>query len=58
MLTLPELWILLVLDEKTGKLKIPRSVFQCGITGAMLLELAFANRLGLAEGEKVKMLAV
>ena len=56
MLTLPELWILLALDEKAGNLKIPRSVFQCGITGAMLLELAFIHRLSLAEGKKVKML--
>jgi hypothetical protein len=56
MLTLPEQWIILALDEKTGNLKIPRSVFQCGITGGMLLELAIAKRIELTEEKKMAVL--
>jgi hypothetical protein len=52
MLTLPEQWILLNLDEQEGKIRVPRSVFQCGITGGILLELAFSNCLRLEEGKK------
>jgi hypothetical protein len=56
MLTIPEQWIILALDEKTGNLKIPRSVFQCGITGGMLLELAIAKRIELTEEKKMAVL--
>jgi len=56
MLTIPERWIILALDEDTGKIKLPHSAFECGITGGMLLELAIANRIGSIEGKKVKVL--
>jgi hypothetical protein len=56
MLTLPEKWILLTLDEKSGKTKIPRSALECGITAGMLMELAIAGRIELMEGKKIKVL--
>ena len=53
MLTLPEQWIILALDEKKGNLLVSRSAFQCIITGGMLMELAIAGRLRLEHGKKV-----
>jgi hypothetical protein len=53
LLKIPDQWIILALDFDTGKIKLPLSIFECGITAGILLELAISNHIGVSLEKKI-----